>query len=72
MLRRFQKAPTIWWAWACIAILVSGALTLIVDGVVWSFPVGYGLATLYPALLVGGALRYAGRDVPCEFENTHT
>ena len=31
MLRRFHSAPTVWWAWACIAIFVSGALTLDVD-----------------------------------------
>ena len=29
MLRRFQSAPTAWWAWACTAILMSGAATLL-------------------------------------------
>ena len=64
MLRRFQSAPTAWWAWACTAILISGAITLIVSDVSGSLPLGYGLATLYPALLLAGALRYTARDVP--------
>jgi len=64
MLRRFQSAPTAWWAWACTAILVSGASTLLVNEASWSYPAGYTLATLYSALLLAGALRYAAREVP--------
>jgi PAS domain S-box-containing protein len=63
-LRRFQSPPTVWWAWACTAILVSGASTLLVSDISGAIPLGYGLATLYPALLLAGALRYTGREVP--------
>jgi hypothetical protein len=60
--------PTAWWAWACIVVLVSGVCTLGVD--VLRLPsgpalaLGYGLGTLYPALLLAGALCYSGRTVP--------
>jgi PAS domain S-box-containing protein len=64
MLRRFQSAPTTWWAWACTSLLVSGAGTLLLGEASWTHLVGFGLGTLYPALLVAGALRYSARDVP--------
>ncbi len=62
MLGSFQSAPTAWWVWACTSILVSGASTLILYDAAWSYPVGHGLATLYPALLAAGALRGAFRS----------
>jgi PAS domain S-box-containing protein len=67
MRGRLQLAPNVWWSWACIAILASGAGTLVLSGVAWTptrgHALGYGLGTLYPALLLGGALAYAGRAV---------
>ena len=64
MLLRFRSAPTTWWAWACTAVFLSGASTLLVQQGGWTFVLGFALATLYPALLLAGALRYAAREVP--------
>ena len=64
MLRRFQSAPTAWWAWACTSLLVSGAGTLLLPEAGWTYLAGFGLGTLYPALLAAGALRYVAREVP--------
>ena len=65
MLRRLESAsPSAWWAWACVAIFVSGAFQLSFAEWPWALAAGYGLSMLYPALLLAGALSYAGRPVP--------
>lgn len=65
MFRRLQSAPpSVWWAWACVAMLGSGAFQLVFPQLRWTLAAGHGLSTLYPALLLAGALAYAGRNVP--------
>ena len=56
--------PTGYWTWACAAIFASGFCTLFASDYAWSLPIGYALGTAYPALLLSGALAYAGRRVP--------
>jgi PAS domain S-box-containing protein len=56
--------PTGFWTWACVAIFASGFCTLAIGDYPWCLPVGYALGTAYPALLLSGALAYAGRRVP--------
>jgi PAS domain S-box-containing protein len=63
-LDRLYLGPSVCWAWACIAILGSGALTRLAPGSAWGVPLAYALGTLYPALLLVGALGYAGRRAP--------
>lgn len=63
LLDRLHWGPSVYWTWACIAILASGALTLVPIGH-WTLPGGYALGTLYPALLLTGALGYARRHMP--------
>ena len=62
-LRRVELAPSACWAGAFLVIFTSGALTA-VAATAWTLPVGFALATLYPALLLAGSLGYAGRTVP--------
>jgi two-component system cell cycle sensor histidine kinase/response regulator CckA len=64
LLDRLYWGPSACWAWACLAILSSGALTRLAPGSAWSVTLGYALGTLYPALLLAGALGYAGRRSP--------
>jgi PAS domain S-box-containing protein len=61
---RAQPGAGVWWAWACIVMLASGALTQVLPGAGWTVPVGFGLGTLYPALLLGGALRFRAKQAP--------
>lgn len=62
--QRFHWGPGVSWAWACVALLSSGALTQLGPDRVWTTLGGFALGTLYPALLLIGALGYAGRPVP--------
>ncbi len=64
MPRRFDSNPAVWWAWACAAILGSGACTLLVDDPERVRVLGYTLGGIYPALLLSGALLFARRRVP--------
>jgi signal transduction histidine kinase/CheY-like chemotaxis protein len=63
MLRRLHSGPGAWWTWACLSVFGAGGMT-VVSGASWLIPVGYGLGTLYPALLLAGARRYAAASAP--------
>jgi len=61
---RWKVGPGGYWSWACVVILFSGAATLLDLHASWALPTGYALGSLYPALLLAGALCYASRRVP--------
>jgi signal transduction histidine kinase len=63
MLRRLHSGPGAWWTWACLSVFGTGGMT-VVSGESWLIPLGYGLGTLYPALQLAGARRYAAQAVP--------
>jgi PAS domain S-box-containing protein len=50
----------VFWAWGCVAILGSGALTHVDFAARFTLPAGFALGTLYPVLLLAGAVAYAG------------
>jgi PAS domain S-box-containing protein len=65
LLRRPDAGPLAYWAWGGFALLGSGiCLYLIGDPSRWSVPIGYALGTLYPVLLLVGAMVFAGRRRP--------
>jgi PAS domain S-box-containing protein len=52
------------WLVATAAVFGTGVCQLLVEEVRWILLPGYALAVLYPALLLAGALVYAGRGLP--------
>jgi PAS domain S-box-containing protein len=65
LLRRPDAGPLAYWSWGGFALLGSGvSLYLIGDSSRWSVPIGYALGTLYPMLLLLGAMVFAGHPRP--------
>ena len=64
IVSREIPSPNGYWIGAFLAILGSGALTFAVSGAPSLSVLALALGTLYPAFLLAGALRFAGRQVP--------
>jgi PAS domain S-box-containing protein len=65
LMRRSDAGPIAYWGLGALALLGAGiCIFLIGDSSAWSRPVGNALGTLYPVLLLVGAMVFAGRRRP--------
>jgi PAS domain S-box-containing protein len=64
ILRRPDARSISFWTWAAFAILASGMGTQILGNLPWATVIGYAMGTVYPALLLAGAVVYSGRERP--------